>query len=853
LTSEEKPARVTRRSLLKWSGALAGAVVVGGVVGVGADMLVRPTSIVNQQTTQPPAVSLKAPLSADIQGRVDTIFKDLSARHAGETTSYFICNTYTRDGRDDGCKKVHFKNGKLTAIESDDTINPNIAREDETWDNILKGRYQNRSHQRFLAYRKMIYDPARLLYPMKKVGARADPNSAYVRVSWDEALNAIANAIKNSINKYGPYSLYDVSQLWTLPNWLNAGVTGWSIFSFPGHTFERFAAFQNEGYGSSSQLLDIFNAKLIVLWASTPSEGATNDVKYFYHLAHEKGIPVISISPRYTESDEISCDQWIPIRVGTDTAMQLGVANVLIKENLYNADFVNKWVYGFDKWRAYVMGTSDGVEKTPEWAEPLTGVPATTIREFARYIAKMTPCILHTGAGGSRATLTENFAWAGIMLSAMLGNMGKPGAYCSCAGQGPSGWYSAGTPSVSGQYGRKAATFSSPSLMALMKMSDAVLQRPNLDAGKMTKDQYNQLIGNDSANPVPNIRVWCPTHYAIQMQMASKKQIEACKLLDFTFTMRNRADDTTARVMDYVLPLAEEMERDPNFQGMSNGFVLCQKLLQTQGESKSEEWMWAHIAKLLGVLDTYFPIFSKYSDDTWDQMWVDMCKAAYNAWAATDAAKALNPPTWDDFLKKPVMRWDMQGTPTYAFKTEIVDGKGFTTTSSGKIQAYNDYIAKGTDFLKTTKYGGYIDPYPAYNYPLQFGGFHEKGVDDRPLVLMTTQPKYHTHSWSVNNPWLKNELWEHSVQLSVPDAKARGIKDGDHVAVIGDEGWVTHMTATVTSRLTPGTVHIWKGTYFNPDPYSGNDTDGCINAIQTDKACPAKTYPNMSRVQVVKE
>jgi anaerobic selenocysteine-containing dehydrogenase len=103
-----------------------------------------------------------------------------------------------------------------------------------------------------------------------------------------------------------------------------------------------------------------------------------------------------------------------------------------------------------------------------------------------------------------------------------------------------------------------------------------------------------------------------------------------------------------------------------------------------------------------------------------------------------------------------------------------------------------------------------------------------------------------------NNPWLKNELWEHSVQLSVPDAKARGIKDGDLVSVIGDAG-TAHMTATVTSRLTPGTCHIYKGTYFDPDPNTGLDREGCINGIQGDRACPAKTYPNMSRVQVVKE
>ena len=102
------------------------------------------------------------------------------------------------------------------------------------------------------------------------------------------------------------------------------------------------------------------------------------------------------------------------------------------------------------------------------------------------------------------------------------------------------------------------------------------------------------------------------------------------------------------------------------------------------------------------------------------------------------------------------------------------------------------------------------------------------------------------------NPWLIGDLFEHTLQISVSDAKARGINDGDWVNVIGEVGTV-RIQATVTSRLTPGVVHLYKGIYFNPNPSTNVDEGGNTNWLQTDRACAAKTYPNIGRVEVVKE
>ena len=145
--------------------------------------------------------------------------------------------------------------------------------------------------------------------------------------------------------------------------------------------------------------------------------------------------------------------------------------------------------------------------------------------------------------------------------------------------------------------------------------------------------------------------------------------------------------------------------------------------------------------------------------------------------------------------------------PYVTLYNEINNGAKFST-ASGKINAYDVSIDSPQPGVNAagTKYGGYVDPYPAYSFSLQFDGFHDNSDPTRPLLLMTTQPKYHTHSWMSANPWLFGDLFEHTVQISVPDAKARGINDGDWVKIIGEVGTVrvtSNGDLKVDSRYCP--------------------------------------------------
>lgn len=154
------------------------------------------------------------------------------ARHAGETTVYTNCNASGCGSPWSSCLvKVHVKDGVLTAIEPGDPINQGMPREDISEEAMRAEMVQIRPCVRGYAWRKTIYHPDRVRYPMKRVGERGERK--FARVSWDEALDTIAAKIKEIAGDYGPYSI-----LGELPvlEWVGPlGLVTWGMSSFSGY------------------------------------------------------------------------------------------------------------------------------------------------------------------------------------------------------------------------------------------------------------------------------------------------------------------------------------------------------------------------------------------------------------------------------------------------------------------------------------------------------------------------------------------------------------------------------------------------------------------------------------------
>ncbi|MEJ2559572.1 MAG: molybdopterin-dependent oxidoreductase, partial [Anaerolineae bacterium] len=195
------------------------------------------------------------------------------------------------------------------------------------------------------------------------------------------------------------------------------------------------------------------NARYILMWGWNPAEmrdGTNSD--YFVKLARQNGARVVCIDPRHTLSAASLADEWIPIRPGTDAAMMSAMAYVMITEDLFDAEFVRTHCVGFDErqmpagaeraesYRDYILGTRDGIPKTPEWAEKITAVPRQAIARIAREYATIKPGVLYQGYGMQRRAYGEQVVRAGCVLAAITGNVGIPGGWASGLGlQAPDG------------------------------------------------------------------------------------------------------------------------------------------------------------------------------------------------------------------------------------------------------------------------------------------------------------------------------------------------------------------------------------------------------------------------------
>jgi len=315
--------------------------------------------------------------------------------------------------------KVHVRDGVITRIETDDGEEPQLR-------GCLRGR----------AYRQRVYSPDRLLHPLKRVGPRG--KGRFQRISWDEALDTVAAELKRIRDTYGPAaiilaqmtgdvcSLNNFGALDRLLSMAGGYTSPWGVTSFQAGVYASLVTYGT--WFASNTRDDLLNSKLIIMWGWDPASTITGpNTCWYLARAREAGVRIVSLDPRHTDSAAAFADRWIPIRPGTDTAMLIAMAHVMIGEKLHDQSFIAAHTVGFDRFKDYVLGTEDGLAKTPAWAEAITGVSAGTIAELAREYATIRPAALMAGIAPGRTAYGEQFHRAATTLAAMTGNVGVHG------------------------------------------------------------------------------------------------------------------------------------------------------------------------------------------------------------------------------------------------------------------------------------------------------------------------------------------------------------------------------------------------------------------------------------------
>ena len=780
--------------------------------------------------------------------------------------------------------KARVKDGVVISVEPDDRYNTGIGREDEllTEQDLIKVRLQRRPCTKGLAFHKYIYSPERILYPLKRDPDSKRGEGKYTRISWDEALSILSGNMKKIREKYGPYSIITpympnetAERLFSL--W-GAGVDSWGWCSFDAARMMAHIVGGEKGwdyahYSSGSAPDMLAHSKVIVIWGFDPSIGSCGpgfQFAWFLKLARERGKPVIIIDPRYTVGAAVLADQWIPIKPGTDTAMYMAMAHVLLKEDLWEKEFVAKYVEptGFAKWQDYVLGRADGIEKTPEWAEERCAVPAETIRALALLVGKERPAWLWSHWGVSRKSRGEQTVRAFASLQAMLGYWGTPGAGPTFH-TGPCrdiGWKIPWGP---------MGDYSVPKMYRSHYWAQAVLLLDKVRSGELSPEEYMRKIGY-RADPAilkdfdPKMLFWGgggkphASDHLVTACEATRSQVQAMEKMEFIVTMHSQMTPTVSYA-DLILPAQDWMWEEKNIrQSEYGGFECinyCPGVVDPPGEVRPWGWVYTKLAGRLGVNPKKF--FKYYtSDENWDRDWEHYLRDCYQHIETYYKDRGIDIPSWEAFTGGEFINCDeMEDEPFTGWDAQMKGGKPFRT-ESGKIEIFSRYIADEANRGRGEHYdfsgrlydnlpGDWGDLAPSPTYQTAVRGMDSPMTHSYPLMLLSPHCRYRVHYLFWDHPWLKDHVYRHRVWISATDAKLRGIKEGDLVQVHNDRGKLV-MQAYVTSRIMPGLIVIRHGGKYIPDrsgvdrgaspsTLMGGDFESCItpakaaNLVQVEK------------------
>jgi anaerobic dimethyl sulfoxide reductase subunit A len=705
--------------------------------------------------------------------------------------------------------KVHVRKGVITRIETDDGEEP-----------------QFRACARGRAYRQRVYDPERLMFPLKRVGERGE--GKFERISWDEALDTVAREIKRVRETYGSEAILMYSGFGDI-DLLHSRVTVdrllsmagghsrvWGSISYEAGVFAELATYGTSPVDSTRD--DLLNARLIILWGCDPAITVHNtNTSWYLTQAKEAGIKIISVDPRYTVSTATFASQWIPVIPGTDAAMLIAMAYAIIKQNLQNQTFLDTYTIGFQQFKDYVLGIEDRIAKTPAWAESITGVPAATIERLAVEYATTKPSALIAGIAPGRTAYGEQYHRAAMTLAAMTGNIGTHGGDAAGRSWNAGNW---GLPLI--KLGKLTTAFN-PVEDRDPPPPDALFRRRGHGGGwaRVNSHQITDAIlkGKSGGYPADYKLLYLINRNYLNQSANTNRIIKALKSLEF-IAAEEQLMTPTAKFCDILLPTNTFMERnDITYGGATPIYACMNKVIGSLGESKSQFDIANELARRMGIPD--------YTDKT-EEEWLK------------EFTKESDIPDYDKFRETGIYK--VKPTEPYvAFKEQVDDpnNKRFPTPS-GKIEIYSQRMAD----LNNPK----LPPIPKYIETWE--SRNDRLVKRYPLQAITTHFKRRAHTQYEKIPWLR-ELQTQAIFINPVDAAPRGIKDGDQVRVFNDRGEMI-ISATLTERIMPGVIDIPQGAWYDPDQ-NGVDRGGCANVLTRDEPSPAKAFtPNTCLVQVQK-
>lgn len=633
-----------------------------------------------------------------------------------------------------------------------------------------------------LASRQYVYRKDRIRTPLLRTGERG--SGEFRPISWEEAYERIAERLLDIRRESGPEAVVFFSGYtkWYRP-WLHRLA---NEFGTPNYMTESsscmFSTFLQWLTVTGNKMCrpDVSRAGVFLGWAYNPYYSrnlAAADVEE----AKRRGMKVIIVDPRITPASLRLADLHLRPRPGTDGALALGLAHVLLEHGWYDREYVSKYVYGFPEYAAYVKAF------TPERVEELTGVPGEQVEAAAELIGRNLPLAINESAAPIAHHRNGFQNYRAIMaLSAITGSFDRPG------GQLP----------VSFSYNYQAAGFATREKEFIGKIKEKP-DRPPVGGKKyplwhdlIDEAQFTDLIRQiHQQKPYP-LRALVGFGLNHRIGPGSNQMAEALKKLDFLVDVDLFLTDT-AKLCDIVLPACTSFERS-ELKAWGGGYLtVTQPVIVPLYESRSDIQIICDLARNMGLPDELLTA----GPEAGIRYLISDLPVSYEELLAVELP-----------VKVP-------GAGAYRAGTMLKEG---IPTASGKFELYSLEIEK----LRKEDPDCGLDPLPTYREP-----FEEKEREKYPFTLCTG-PRIpgSLHSRLQGVPWASSLKPEPTADLNPEDAAAAGICQGDEVEVYTAFGCIC-LKASLSYSIDRGTVYVCHGypkadvnTLLDPehvDPYSG--------------------------------
>ncbi len=602
------------------------------------------------------------------------------------------------------------------------------------------------------ALKQYIYHEDRIQYPMKRI--EKDGTVSYERISWDQAISEIADRLLQTRKQYGPYgtifyaghpkwfrkTLAELSAAYGTPNFVTESST---CHNAPAIGYKLV-------FGNDMYRPDMAHCNTVLVWSENLS-GQKGDASFLRRLK-DKGKHIIVVDPHKTALTEIA-DLHLQLYPGTDGALALGIANVILAEGLEDKKYIEQFTYGFSEYREYVM------QFTPQKAAEITGVPEEDIVLAAHIMAEMKVALKCSNCSLFHCINGVQNMRAILSLLALTGSIGTEGGLMPPGG---------GTASLD--------TF-----------FHVLADRPDLehDIADGEFPVWNELVNNEgqcvrladvimSGKPYP-IRNFIGFGVNLRMWPESDKMLAAMDQIEFSVVTELFWNEACERA-DFVLPACAGCEMDQVVVGNKNHLMLVEHMIDP-GEKLPDIEI---ILRLAHAMELH----GRFIDN-----------ADYDAYL--NYTMRLTGVTLDELKAHPEGMDAVNVPPRKSFSP----ADGFNTPS-GKIEFVSQVLEKYKDIP------GY-DPLPVYT---DWRDEITRWVPDRenyPLALVVGPRKpFLFHSRTYRTSWLSGLETHTRVTISPAEADRLGVREGDRITLTTPKGSENYF-AEIDSGMLDGVVYTF--------------------------------------------